>query len=112
MQLPTEWVTGETRASSMYETCWYKWNVSAAIDAFCISAAGSAMPIADMAPGVKHRPSLRIAIGAKIQNDNIVIIVKSPIDPPTCTPLCLISVSSPGACNKRIYHRVPWVFGM
>jgi len=30
-QLPTEWVTGDTLARIMYDTCWYAWKQNAAI---------------------------------------------------------------------------------
>jgi len=74
-QLPTEWVTGDTLARIMYDTCWYAWKQNAAIKDLVYTCCKFS-PADCRNVGVTLTPSVSKVTGAKRKNDMTVIIEK------------------------------------
>lgn len=94
----------------MYDSCWYEWNVKAAMPANWMILQGSETPKAAIAAGEKLKPSTIKATGVSSKNESIVIIENKPIDPPSCTQAPLQTSCQSQSClaERSVAYTCAW----
>jgi hypothetical protein len=106
-QLPIECVTGLTLARIMYDTCWYMWNVNAAIVALCISPGTSVTPRDFIVDGRNAVPSKNNANGSTMMKAPMVMMEKRPMEPPNCRHQAHINVTMLIVLIQYVHSSVP-----